>query len=1209
MKLPRPVIYLGVIATVALVIVAAGALLLPRLIDSRLIKDKISSELLKKTHSSVTFGKIVFLWLPQPRVVIENAELSFADKAQGSIRSVIIYPSLVYLLTGRLVVRRALLQEPKITMRLPERPAKQFDLEGLEKQIRSALVGFASGLLAPRVEVADGAAEITIGDKPRVILSSIAAQTAVSSGELRFGVSARANFSDQIKLAGKIVPDTLAADFNLAVRQLDIHHTVAMLAPESSQYAQQGKTSFDVKIASVGLRQFRAAIDGTLGPLVVARQGGVATVEAKRMKGAIAYQAGDLQVDVESLDLGAPRLQASGQLKLHSGRFSTRIQVRDADIAELNELAMRIADDREFVRTARRYVSSGTIPEVTIQSAGASLAELGSSRNLAVSGALRDGKIFIPGADLDLRNVSGSARFSAGILEADGVSADLGAAKGWSGKLKLGLEGKSGPFHLEISLQAGAAEVHSTLLKFVRDDAFRHELLKVKNVEGELSGRLILGERLDAISPILTIAKADVSLNYAPIPFPVAIRGSRFSYDRSLISLENAQATVGRSHFGRLGVTFRRDGSRKMTVRSEDASIDLRQTVTVLRSFKELTGYFAKIQSARGQVKLQKLALAGAYDYPAGWLIESTGSVSQVELQHADFPDRIYLSRGKITASHGQIAFADTAASMADASFNVDGRFEYKQGKAIRVETNGKGDIGGWMTHWLSRYVGLPEDVKLRSPLTIAAKRLTWRMDGDISFDGHVTVAGGPELVLDVAKQPQGFTMPNLSIFDGGRSARMTARRVKDKVDFSFTGELAEQTFDRLFASFPMQPLSLQGEIQASALMADPISVLARGRLSGSHLSIPLGTEKAMVDQFRLEADGDSVVIRSADFSWGQSRFMMTGRVARAKERLRVDLDVTGERVDWQQIQGAFGRESGRREAIKSATMSIPPVEGMVRLKADRFTHERFNVSSLDASAAITPTEINVDIKQAIACGITAAGRLDFIGKEIGVDLQLAASDAPLEPAALCLTNQQNDVKGTYTMRSRLVGRGEGGVLWRSLNGNFEFSARDGEFIRAPGIDATFDYLNASGDFKVAFPDLNREAFPYRLIGVKGRIEGKMLIADEVTIDSPSVNLSGQGEIDLERKQIAGKGLVAVLKPVDDVLAKIPGLSTVLGGSLVGIPIRVAGPIERPEITYLSPADVGAGLLNIPLRILGIPLGAMRLFTPSATPQGPEIGK
>ncbi len=55
-----------------------------------------------------------------------------------------------------------------------------------------------------------------------------------------------------------------------------------------------------------------------------------------------------------------------------------------------------------------------------------------------------------------------------------------------------------------------------------------------------------------------------------------------------------------------------------------------------------------------------------------------------------------------------------------------------------------------------------------------------------------------------------------------------------------------------------------------------------------------------------------------------------------------------------------------------------------------------------------------------------------------------------------------------------------------------------------------------------------------------------------------------------------------------------------LGGSLVGIPVRVSGALERPAVTYLSPADVGVELLSIPLRILGMPMGALRLFSPRA---------
>jgi hypothetical protein len=78
--------FFGVLA-VALVIVLLGALLLPRLINSQRIKDKISSELAKKTEGSFIFERIALLWLPRPAVLIEHAEFFFDDTVHGSVRN------------------------------------------------------------------------------------------------------------------------------------------------------------------------------------------------------------------------------------------------------------------------------------------------------------------------------------------------------------------------------------------------------------------------------------------------------------------------------------------------------------------------------------------------------------------------------------------------------------------------------------------------------------------------------------------------------------------------------------------------------------------------------------------------------------------------------------------------------------------------------------------------------------------------------------------------------------------------------------------------------------------------------------------------------------------------------------------------------------------------------------------------------------------
>ena len=344
-----------------------------------------------------------------------------------------IYPSILYLLTGRLVVRRASLQDPKLSIRLPERSEKPFDLEDLEKQIRSALVRFTTELPAPRIDLLDGSAEIKIGDKPPVLLESVSAQIVGSPAEIRFELSARSNLCERLRIEGKISPESLTSQLEIGVRRLKIKESLTFLPLQISEYARQGEVSLDVNIASVGLRKLKASIGGSMGPFVFARHGNTATVEVKRLRSGITYEGGAFQVDVEQLDLSAPRLKASGELKIQPGSLFARINVRDVDIAEVGNLALRTAGDAEEVKKALRYIPAGTIPAMSIQSAGRSIADMTSSRNIVVSGVIRNGKIVLPGSDLELENVSGEVRISQGTLEANNVSANHGTMRGWNG--------------------------------------------------------------------------------------------------------------------------------------------------------------------------------------------------------------------------------------------------------------------------------------------------------------------------------------------------------------------------------------------------------------------------------------------------------------------------------------------------------------------------------------------------------------------------------------------------------------------------------------------------------------------------------------------------------------------------------------------------------------------------------------------------------
>jgi hypothetical protein len=820
-----------------------------------------------------------------------------------------------------------------------------------------------------------------------------------------------------------------------------------------------------------------------------------------------------------------------------------------------------------------------------------------SRKNVLISGLLDDCKILIPGADLELQNVTGSVRISGRAFEADGVSATLGAIKGWNGKLRLGLEGKAAPFHLAVSVRSAAPAVYSVLLKLVQDEAFRQELLKLRSLQGELAGRLILGESLDAIAPVAIISDANITAGYAPIPLPIMIERGRFSYDQGFIKVEDAAGAVGRSPFAGLSTTLDRTASRRIKIDVARVVLDLEEAASLLRRFDDARTELTKFGPARGKIAFENLSVAGAFDEPSDWKFASTGRFDQTEITHADLPGPMTLARGKFAASNAKINVSEAAITVADASLLGAADLEYADRRPRLVRADGTATIGAEMIQWLSERVELPKDVRLRAPVTVTAGHLARPTGSEIAFDGQVIAGGGAQLSLRVGKHPQGLSLRDVTIQDGSRRARVTLERADKHLDFSFRGELIQETIDKVFTSFPTQDSSLRGDIQVSVSLVRPARVTARGHLDGGNLWLPFRGEKALVENFNIHASGESFLVRSADLRWRNNRLTVSGKAVAGEEILRVDLDVTGDHIKWEDFQPSFGKQERQREE-RRGDLAMPSVEGTIRVKTPRFAFERFDVNLLEATAAISKSGVIADINHAIVCGVTVRGRVNSLGAETGVDLRLAATAAQLEPTTICLTNRQNDVTGTYSLQARVSARGDREKLLSTLRGGFELTAHDGEFIRSPGIDATFDYLNSSGDFRIAFPDLDRQSFPYRLITVKGKMNGEILVGEEVIVQSSLVNLTGYGNVDLAEKTIEGKGLIAVLKPIDEVIGRIPLMSSLWGGSLVGIPVRVTGALDRPDISYLAPADVGAELLNIPVRILGIPIGAMRLFVP-----------
>jgi AsmA-like protein len=1199
----RAIKWVAGLGGLCVILLVAAALLLPRILDSQAVREKIRAFLLSKTNGNVAIENIDLKWFPRPAVVVSGAALASTDKVSVKIPSIKVYPSLRGLFTGTLDVSRVEVANPALSVRLPEPAEEPFNIDEIEGQIRSLLTSLAAQIPGMVVVISGGSADLKIGERAPVAITNLDGRLVAPPGALGLQLSSRANIYDSLRIDGSIADGTLATQGQIRVGRLRLRESIASLFPRLNEYVESGEASLSVGITAVGLKKIKTEIDGTLPSLGLVRGERKAVIEGTTLKGAISRDGETINAAIERLQLVSPPLNVTGESTVDPAASTARVKLtgRNLDVSAIREWTLKFAGDVPVVEDIFRHVKSGQAPEFSFQASGQSFAELW--HNIDLTGTLRGGNIFAYVSGLDLNDVNGQFAVSQGLLEAKQFSARYGKIQGTNGALRLGFEGKNAPFHLDMMVQSNAAELHSLLLRVVKDEGFRMELSRIRSIEGDLSGRLILGERIDSLFPRVSISNAAITGSYDPIPYPISVKEGRFDYGDGKVALNSVSGAVGASSFSGLAGSLNYNDPRQIEVSSGKFSLDVAQIKNLLNRFAVFPQELRDIDSAQGRLDVSALSLKGPLEVPSRWNFAGAGAFSKIAVKHAKLPGVVNLSGGKFSATPTKLTVSNVRADLLDASLTVGGSLEGFMEARLNIDATTTGTIGAQMNGWLGRQIELPKQFMLRSPLQVSKGRVLWQEGGDVAFQGSSTVGGGPQLSLDLVRGVQGIVAKQITIADRGQSARMSLDLKKENFGFSFNGTLEQETLNRIFQTPPLEGSLIQGDVEVSVFEA-PLRFNARGRLSGRELRLPLQDETAVVEFFFLEADAGGINVRSANLLWRESRLSLMGKVLPEANALRLDVDISADRIVWEEVDELVkrGGKSGDSQGVMAR--ALPPLDGTVRLKADHFTLAGFSSSPFQAVASLSQNTVNVQIERADVCGIAAVGNVDVASGEMGLDVSLSVTGGQLESTSSCLSDNKQAVRGNYSLTGRVTGRGTPEKIVQTLRGDFDFSARDGEVLQSPTTDtpleAAFDYLNQTGDFSVAFPDLDRESFPFRAIRARGTVEGTTLVNDEVTLQSSLYTIAGTGRIDVEDRQIDARGLISVLLPGNRILRRIPVFGSLLSGSIIGIPIRITGSLDHPDVTYLSPQDVGAELLNIPMRILGLPLDAIRLFTPNA---------
>ena len=1204
MTVRRIIAWLAGLIGLAVILLLLAALLLPRVLDSQAVRERIRAFVSSKTDADLAISKIDLTWFPRPAVTMRGISASFGKQVTGKIQSITARPSVAGLLRRTFDISRVELSGVALSLAL--QGEKPLDIDAVEGQLRALLTSLATQ--APRliVVVSDSSVELRSGARPPLIITNLNGRLRAPPGALEIHLHSGSNAFDSLQLELSIAADTLATAGRARFDRLRLPEALASISPRPLPYLGSGDASLDVALTSVGLRKVQAEIEASAPSVTLVRGQRSTVLDGVALKAAVGEDQGMVRAAIERLDVRSPRVSLTGEVTVDetTSTVTSKLASPEIDLSRIRAAALEIARDIPLVEDVCRDFKAGQARGVDFRGSGRSWVELW--QNTTITATIQAAQFSTPGLKLDLSDVSGRLAVAHRTLDATRVSARSGKVKGTEGTLRLGLTGPGAPFKLDMKLEADAAELRALLLRAIKDPGLHRTLSSIHGIGGRLSGRLVLGDRLGALTPKVFVTKAALSLTYDPIPYPFSIEAGSFEYGAGQVAIEGARGRVGRSSFSDLTGKLRYLDSPWVAVDSGRLSIDVAEAKALVSQLDGLPPAWQRLEDARGRLDITALSLEGPLRDPAAWVWTGAGTLDNIAIQHADLPGALSISGGTFRATPKQLAVDKATLGMLDSSLTIDGSMESPGKASLDVEVRGTGSVGAQMVAWLKREMDVPDRFAPRAPVQVTDARLRWKEGGDVALQGDLTIAAGPRVTVDLVRGAHALEVKQATITDGGHTAHLALELGKGKSLFSFSGILEQATLDRIFevpplTGIPIEAGLIEGDLEMSTFVDPPVRFHARGKLAGRDFRIPVAGESVHIESFDLEGDHSQIAVRSADFRWRDRRATLQGRVEGEPSALHVDLDLSTDRIVGNELRELLerGKELAASDGAKERV--LPSVEGLIRVRAGVVTFDRFASRPLQVAISLAPQGVSARIERGEVCGIGIVGTVDVAGGEIGLDLTLSATNGSLDATSVCLT-QTRRVSGPYSLSGRVLGRGRSAEVARTLSGEFQVVARDGRFLPSPTVETvlenTFDYLNESGDFDIAFPDLHREAFPFQLVTARGRIDGLTVVLDEVVIESSRLTLGGNGWLDLENDTIDARGMVSFRIPGGRFTRRIPLIGSILSGEVLGIPVRVSGSLSSPNVRYLPAADVGAELLSIPARILGVPRSAIRMFTP-----------
>ncbi len=1183
----------------------------------------------------VAFDTIKLTLLPRFCATVGHPRLEMPDKRSARAAEIDVCIKLLPLLRGRVVADSIKVQAPEIHL-----PTAGIDSAGSgpgfpdPRLLLARMADLAKQTPESAIEVSDGRVELAGPGGHRLEFRKLSLRFHHSGAGMEWALQGESDVLKTFSSRGRLETDSLKGTATFQVTDLRPQPLQAFFLPESPFQILDSRLDLDLSVDLEGPGRATAKITGSAPMLAFGYNRRETHVSVDRFSAQMELSEKRLAVAISEFSARTPLAtlelafvideEAHPKIDIDLKGRGDLTGARDFTLAMLHEIpeALLVCD----------IVRGGDVPHIHVNLHGDSWDELADLNNLLIEGRLENGNVYLPWIDLDVNEVSGDVLIAEGILEGQGLKGHYKGTRGENGTLRVGLSSADPVLQLDIFTHAELSALPSLLARVVPDPAFRKQVALVQEFSGTAQGTLRLSGSHTDVSVQVQASELDVNARYQLIAYPIRFQGGEFAYDGDAITLRGVDLTIGNSKLFKHDLTIGLNGDLPLESSSPKAVVDLAEILNLFRDQPP----FKDLRRLEGVFTFNDWHLSGQALAPSTWMLVSAGTLQDLSLESELLPGLLGLPSGRFDWQGRSIRYE-----------SAKGSFNRSEIKELVVEADWTGpkqvqlraleldasvaDISQIMQSFpqtanyaeafypmngtarmrdvryqatlvqegprLDKFTAVLKDSVISSaamdlPLTIASGEIVWQGSSLALNDLNVALgtsgvrrlslaadwgAGDRfEIRTDEATVECGEIYPWLSLLPGLRGLREDVSGIEGNVeisDFGLSGRISDSAAWNLHADSRLNHMLI-----TTTFLEEPIR-------------IRLGILKA--EEAATGAPGGTV-LRVEDFqaSTGSNRVMASGEIRLAPEEIALDLTLTAESIDWNEIQTLSDRLS-RRQPTEGR-----PVTGRIGLRAEAFRIGGYDFHPLAATAVLTPGSTTVAIERADLCGIVLIGRLTFASGRLNAYIVPVADSTLLDHTVTCLSEERSTASGRFNLDGALQVEAPPAEFLKALTGNIEAISEDGRLLRSNLFTKILGLINITEIYRGTLPDLTGEGLEYKRMRLSGEFRDGKLVVNGWSLDGPSLWMGARGEINLIDDTLHLFVLVSPFKTVDRIINAIPGLRWILGGRLVAIPMEARGDLSDPEVIPMAPTAVAQSILDMLGRTIRLPLHIIQPLIP-----------